>query len=105
MLILQGTSLKIFLTLLADRVDILAIAETKLDDSFPTNQVLTEGFQQSFGLDINQITSLPAKILSNYTLSSNFQGIPFELNEKKIAWLFLNVFINCLLILKAINIS
>ena len=32
-------------SLLVDKVDILTIAETKLDGSFPTNQFLIKGFQ------------------------------------------------------------
>ena len=74
-----------------DKVDILTIAETKLDGSFPTDQFLIKGFHQPFQLDINRNSgglliyiksSLPAKLLSNYTLASNIQAIPFELNLK-----------------------
>ena len=73
--------MKIYLcSLLADQVDILTIAETKLDGSFPTNQFLIKGFEQPLRLDINRNSggllihiksSLPVKILSNYTLPSD----------------------------------
>ena len=78
-------------SLSADKVGILTIAETKLDGSFPTNQFLIKGFHQPFRLDINRNgglliyikSSLPVKILSNYTLPSDIQVISFELNLKK----------------------
>ena len=34
-------------------VDVLVIAETKLDESFPTNQFLMESFKTPYRLDIN----------------------------------------------------
>ena len=67
-------------SLLADKVDILTIAETKPDGSFPTNQFLIKGFYQSFQLDISRNSgglliciksSLLGKNLSNYTLPSD----------------------------------
>ena len=78
--------------LLANKVDILTNAETKLDGLFLINQFLIKGFHQAFGLDINRNSgglliyiksSLPAKILSNYTLPCDIQDIPFELYRKK----------------------
>ena len=83
-------------SLLADKVYILPIANTKLDGSFPTNQFLIKGFHQPFRLDISRNStglliytksSLPAIFLCNYTLPSNIQAIPFELNLKKRKWL------------------
>ena len=73
-------------SLSADKVDILTIAESKLDGSFPTYQFLIKGFHQPFRLDISRNSdglliyiksSLPAKFLSNYTFPSNIQAIPF----------------------------
>ena len=34
-------------------VDVLAIAETKLDDSFPDSQFLLEGYKKPYRLDVN----------------------------------------------------
>ena len=92
-------------SLLADKVDILTIVETKPDGFFPTNQFLIKGFQQPLRLNINRNSGglliyiksgLPVKILSNYTLSSNIQAILFELDLKKKSGSLL-VFINRLL--------
>ena len=88
-------------SLLADKVDILTIAETKLDGSFPTNQFLIKGFHQPFRLNINRNSggllvyiksSLPVKTLSNYTLPSDIQAIHFELSLKERKWLFLSIY-------------
>ena len=87
--------------LLADKFDVVTIAETKLDSSFPTNQFLIKGFQEPLWLDINRNSgglliyiksSLPAKTLSNYTLPSDIRAIPFKLNLKKRKWLFLSIY-------------
>ena len=86
-------------SLLADKVGILTIAETKLDGFFPTNQFLMKGFRQPLRLDINRNSgalliyiksSLTVKILSNYLLPSDIQAIPFELNLKKRTSLFVS---------------
>ena len=78
-------------SLSADKVDILTIAETKPDGSFPISQFLIKGFHQPFRLDINRNSgglliyiksSLPVKILSNCILPSDIKAIPFELNLK-----------------------
>ena len=86
-------------SLLADKVGILTIVETKLDGFFPTNQFLMKGFRQPLRLDINRNSgalliyiksSLTVKILSNYLLPSDIQAIPFELNLKKRTSLFVS---------------
>ena len=88
-------------SLLADKVNILTIAEIKLDGLFPTNQFLIKGFHQQFRFDISRNSgelliyiksSLPAKFLSNYTLPSSIQAIPFVLNLKERIWLFISIY-------------
>ena len=88
-------------SLLANKVDIFTIAETKLDESLPINQFLIKGFQQPLRLDINRYSgglliyiksSLTVKILSYYILPSDIQAIPFELNLKKRKWLFVSIY-------------
>ena len=72
-------------SLLANKFDILTTAKTKLDGSFPTNDLLIKSFHQPFQLDISKnsgglliyISILPAEFLSNYTLPSNIQAIRF----------------------------
>ena len=41
-------------SLISENVDILIVAKTKLDSSFPTTQFLIPGFHHPFQLDINR---------------------------------------------------
>ena len=41
------------ISLIDDNIDILMISETKLDQSFPTNQFMINGFSIPFRLDPN----------------------------------------------------
>ena len=41
-------------SLLQEKVDILVLTETKLDNSFPTNQFVIEGYSKPFRLDRNR---------------------------------------------------
>ena len=88
-------------SLLADKFDILNINEIKPDGSFQTNQFFVKGFHQPFWLDINRNSgellmyiksSLPAKIISNDTVPSDIEAIPFELNRKKGKCLFFSIY-------------
>ena len=64
-------------SLISSHVDILSIAETKLDYSFPNAQFLILNFHQPFRLDISRNSggllvfgrsSIPARMISNYRL-------------------------------------
>ena len=83
--------------LVAGNVDILCIAETKLDPSFPNSQFLIPGFHKPLRMDVSSRrggflvctkSSLPSKMLTKFKLSNNIQIIPFELNLRKDKWLF-----------------
>ena len=83
------------------RVDILSIAETKLDYFFPNAQFLIPNFHQPFRLDISRNSggllvfvksSIPARMLSNYKLPPDIQAIPFEINLREEKWLFISVY-------------
>ena len=87
--------------LISKNVDILSVAETKLDASFPNSQFLIPGFHEPMRLDITSKrggmlvyikSSLPSKILSNFKLPENIQAIPFELNLRKEKWLFVSIY-------------
>ena len=41
------------ISLIKDNIDVLMISETKLDQSFPTNQFMINGFSIPFRLDPN----------------------------------------------------
>ena len=88
-------------SLISSHVDILSIAETKLEYSFPNAQFLIPNFHQPFSLDIStnsggllifQRPSIPARMLSNYRLPPDIQAIPFEINLRKEKWLLVSVY-------------
>ena len=70
-------------SLISANVDILIVAETKLDSFFPTAEFLIPGFHHPFRLDLNRRSGgLPA----------DTQIIVFEINLKKENWLFLGIY-------------
>ena len=88
-------------SLISSHVDILSIAETKLDYSFPNSQFLIPNFHQPFRLDISRNSggffvcvrfSIPARILSNYRLQPDIQAKPFEIKLGKEKWLFISAY-------------
>ena len=87
--------------LVAGNVDILCIAETKLDPSFPNSQFLIPGFQKPLRMDVYSRrggllvyikSSLPSKISPKFKLPNNIQIIPSELNLRKDKWLSLSIY-------------
>ena len=87
--------------LISKNVDILSVAETKLDPSFPNSQFLIPGFHEPMRLDITSKrggmlvyikSSLPSRIMSNFKLPENIQVIPFEFNLRKEKWLFVSIY-------------
>ena len=95
---LNINSLRNKLDLLADQikghVDVLAISETKLDDSFPAGQFKIPGYASSFRLDRNQNgggilvfvkEGMPVKFLSSE--EKPIEAFFFELNFHKKKWL------------------
>ena len=65
-----------------ENADILCIAETKIDETFPTAQVLDISDKQG-GLLIYIKAHLPSRLLSNHISPKDIQAIPFELNLRK----------------------
>ena len=87
--------------MISKNVDILSVAETKLDSSFPNSQFLIPCFHEPMRLDITSKrggmlvyikSSLPSRILSNCKLPENSHVIPFELNLGKEKWLFVSIY-------------
>ena len=87
--------------LVAGNVDILCIADTKRDPSFPNSQFLTPGFHKTLRMDVSSRTgvllvyiksSLPSKLLTKFKLPNNIQIISFELNLRKDKWLFVSIY-------------
>ena len=74
----------------------MVITETKLDDSFPTNQFNLEVFSTPYRQDRNRFggciliyirEGIPNKILSKHTFSNDIEGIFVEINMRKMKWL------------------
>ena len=79
-----------------DKFDILVLSETKLDDTYMSNQLQIEGFSIPFragrnahgrGLLIYVRDEIPYKILTNQELPSNVEAIFIEFNLKNSKWL------------------
>ena len=78
--------------IVGNSVDVLSIAETKLDSSSPNAQFLLPGFHEPLRLDIIHQSggllvyikaSLLPKILKKFRLPINIQIMPFEINLRK----------------------
>ena len=83
-------------SIIQQNVDIIMISETKLDDSFPSNQFALEGFSSPFRLDKNCRSGgiviyiredIPCKELKNHDLPKDVEGIYIELVLRKNKWI------------------
>ena len=88
-------------SLISKNVDILIVAETKLDLSFPIVHFLILGFHYPFRLDINRRSgglpvyvkgSVPARLLTSFNTPADTQIIVFEINLRKENWLFFGIY-------------
>ena len=77
-------------------LDILIITESKLDDTFPVNQFIIDGFSPPFRADRNKNgggviiyvrDDIPSRELKAHHPTINLEGIFFEINLKKSKWL------------------
>ena len=84
-----------------ENVDILCLAETKIDESFPTAQFLLPGYHKPYRLDISDKqrglliyikAHLPSTLLSNHISPKDIQVIPFELNIRKEKRMFVCIY-------------
>ena len=75
------------ISVIKDNIDIFKISETKLDQSFPANQFMTNGFSAPFKLDQNHKgggiilyirEDIPSRLVS--TESSQVEGFFVEIN-------------------------
>ena len=89
--------------LISDLVDVLTIAETKIDGSFSTPQFLLKNFKTPFRLDVSDRSGglmtyiradIPSRLLMEYKFPIDIQILPIELNLKKAKWLLLSIYRN-----------
>ena len=83
--------------MIGNKIDILMISESKLDDTFPTSQFVIDSFTEPFRLDRtrNGVGILPyvksnitAKLLTSYTLPEDVEGLFLEIVIGNFKWLF-----------------
>ena len=74
---------------IGNKVNILLIHETKLDDTFPPSQFILEGFTQPYRLDRTEhggglllfvSEDIPSKLLLNVNSSGSIENIFVEIN-------------------------
>ena len=79
--------------LISELVDVLTIAETKIDESFPTSQFLLNNFKRPYRLDVSDKreglmtyvrTDISSRVLKEFRFPSDIQILAIELNVKKI---------------------
>ena len=87
--------------IVGNNVDVLSIAETKINSSLPNAQFLLPGFHEPLWFDINHRSggllvyikaSFPSKILTKFKLPLNIQMTTFEINLRKEKWLFVSIY-------------
>ena len=82
-------------------LDILCIAETKIDSSFPTQQFEVRGFKAPLRLDISDRSGgllvyirqgLSAMRLKVFNMPKDIQIIPFEMRLKSCKWIVISIY-------------
>ena len=82
-------------------LDILMIAETKIDATFPTGQFAIEGFATPFRLDRNANgggllvyvrSDIPSHQINSFKFSDGIECISFEINLRKQKWVLFSVY-------------
>ena len=93
--------IKDLVTLLGGKVDILALAETKLDKSFPKTQFLINGYREPYRLDVNDKSggllvyvneNIPSCLLDHIPNKDDMQVVPVEINIRKQKWVVLSIY-------------
>ena len=83
------------LALVKDKIDILMVSETKLDETFPLNQFAIDGYSQQFRLDrdrhgggiiIYVRDNLPCKEIKSHCLPNNVEGMFLDIKIGNTKW-------------------
>ena len=91
------------MTFIDGNVDVLAIAETKIDSSFTSNKLLAAGYKKPLRLDLTSRSGgllvyvksdILIRQLSNHTLDDGIEIIALELNLRKRKWLVIFIYRN-----------
>ena len=85
----------------SDNIDILIVAETKIDNSFPKGQFFMQGYSEPFRLDRNSNgcgllvyvkEDIPSKQLKSFKFEDDIECIGFEVNLRKRKWAFFSIY-------------
>ena len=87
--------------LIEHNIDIFALAETKLDSSFPESQFLLEGMKKPYRFDVSSRKggllvyvnkNIPSKYIRSLHLPNDIQVIPIEVNLKQRKLLVVSIY-------------
>ena len=82
--------------MLGTNIDILCLAETKIDSSYPKSQFHLQGYKKPLRFDVSSNSggilvyineTLPCRELTEFTLPDDIQAIPIEIYFRKSKWL------------------
>ena len=82
-------------------VDIISVAETKIDASLPSAQFVLDGYHLPYSMDVTERKggilvyvkpSISFRRLTCGNLCDSIQAIPFEINLRKEKWLVISVY-------------
>ena len=85
----------------SDHIDVLMVAETKIDNSFPKGQFFIQGYSEPFRLDRNSNgggllvyvkEDIPSKQLKSFKFEDDIECIGFEINLRKKKWAFFSIY-------------
>ena len=89
-----------FQEIINGNVDVVSIAETKINALFPSTQFVLEGYHSPYRLDISSRSggilvyvkfSIPSRHLSCKNLCDSIQAVPFEINLRNKKWLMISI--------------
>ena len=87
--------------MISESIDVLIIAETKIDNTFPTSQFVIEGYMKPFRYDRNQNGGglliyvrerAPIKALTQYKAPNDLECGMIEINLKNKKWLLVAIY-------------
>ena len=90
-----------FVDMIDQNIDIMCLAETKLDSSFPSQNFLIPGYNLPYRLDVNSKSggilvyikeTIPSKELKSIPVPKDLQIIPIEINLRKSKWLIIPIY-------------
>ena len=90
-----------FSYIIKDKLDIIIVGETKLDESFTENQFIINGFKKPYRLDRNRNgggvmiyvrEDIPSKELKKHKFSKNIEAIIVEINLRKNKFLLVGTY-------------